>query len=470
MKAQDAMPAPSSTGGLINGGPFREKDISMRARPLRQKFANASVFILLLFVCAMLWGLFKADAQNSNRQPTPEASNSPTPSPTVSPATPNTTATPKSPQANAASTVSLPASKVVGINTKRAGLGDLLTLRVENLATLVQQSKCVDGEPGCQKQEIILFINGRPLAGDGPEVILPEENLIQFHLSRAEGTDDLWEDLLGNPTSFVKEVKASVGLANGYPLPDAQPFELIVIQEWWFWGCFILLAAVAVSTIYLARSTTLLRNSYARRADQKLPPYSLGRTQMAFWFLLVVTSFVLIWLITGEYDAITSSTLVLIGIGAGTALGADIVDNNRASTSSSQLIELKAEQAALNNRINEIKHALTADTQNLPPNASDLQAELDAKQVRLNFVNVSLDQLQKQAEPPCSQGFIRDILNDSDGISFHRFQIVVWTIVLGVIFVESVYSRLAMPEFSGTLLALMGISSGTYLGFKGTEK
>jgi hypothetical protein len=95
---------------------------------------------------------------------------------------------------------------------------------------------------------------------------------------------------------------------------------------------------------------------------------------------------------------------------------------------------------------------------------------LDAKQVRLNFVNFSLDQLQSQVCPPASQGFVNDLLNDNSGISFHRFQIVVWTIVLGIIFVESVYSRLAMPEFSGTLLALMGISSGTYLGFKGTEK
>jgi hypothetical protein len=43
---------------------------------------------------------------------------------------------------------------------------------------------------------------------------------------------------------------------------------------------------------------------------------------------------------------------------------------------------------------------------------------------------------------------------------------VSWTIVLGIIFISSVYRNLAMPEFSGTLLTLMGISSGTYLGFK----
>jgi hypothetical protein len=43
---------------------------------------------------------------------------------------------------------------------------------------------------------------------------------------------------------------------------------------------------------------------------------------------------------------------------------------------------------------------------------------------------------------------------------------VAWTLVLGVLFIRSVWDRLAMPEFSGTLLALLGLSAGTYIGFK----
>ena len=41
-----------------------------------------------------------------------------------------------------------------------------------------------------------------------------------------------------------------------------------------------------------------------------------------------------------------------------------------------------------------------------------------------------------------------------------------WTVVLGIIFAGNVYRDLAMPDFSTTLLALMGISAGTYLGLK----
>jgi hypothetical protein len=114
------------------------------------------------------------------------------------------------------------------------------------------------------------------------------------------------------------------------------------------------------------------------------------------------------WMITGELDTITESVLALVGIGAGTALGAALIDTNDAGG---------------------VKAAETK-----------------------------------------SNGFLRDVLDDGHGISFHRFQMFVWTIVLGVIFCASVYRRLAMPDFSATLLGLMGISSGTYLGFKFPEK
>jgi hypothetical protein len=55
-------------------------------------------------------------------------------------------------------------------------------------------------------------------------------------------------------------------------------------------------------------------------------------------------------------------------------------------------------------------------------------------------------------------------------MSLARLQIGIWTLVLAVIFARSVYRDLAMPEFDATLLGLMGISNGTYLGFKGAEE
>ena len=69
---------------------------------------------------------------------------------------------------------------------------------------------------------------------------------------------------------------------------------------------------------------------------------------------------------------------------------------------------------------------------------------------------------------------LKDLLSEDEGegrvITFHRFQIVGWTLILGVVFVSEVLSKLSMPVFDATLLTLMGISSGTYLGFKVSAK
>jgi hypothetical protein len=65
-----------------------------------------------------------------------------------------------------------------------------------------------------------------------------------------------------------------------------------------------------------------------------------------------------------------------------------------------------------------------------------------------------------------SAGFWHDICDDGNGMSFHRLQVVMWTVVLGIIFLDAVADTISMPEFSEKLLALQSVSNGTYLGFK----
>ena len=66
-----------------------------------------------------------------------------------------------------------------------------------------------------------------------------------------------------------------------------------------------------------------------------------------------------------------------------------------------------------------------------------------------------------------TKGFWSDLVTGDNGVvAFDRLQVVVWTLILGGIFLMSVLWDLTMPEFSATMLALMGISSGTYIGFK----
>jgi hypothetical protein len=99
-----------------------------------------------------------------------------------------------------------------------------------------------------------------------------------------------------------------------------------------------------------------------------------------------------------------------------------------------------------------------------------LNRQLTESRTRLGQIDQQLRALNAQQAPLTSAGFLRDILSDGSGYSFHRFQIFAWTIVLGIIFMSSVYNNLTMPEFSSTLLGLMGLSAGTYIGFKFPEQ
>jgi hypothetical protein len=70
-----------------------------------------------------------------------------------------------------------------------------------------------------------------------------------------------------------------------------------------------------------------------------------------------------------------------------------------------------------------------------------------------------------------SKDFFNDVLTNPSGeINLHRYQIFVWTLVLGLIFIFEVLTKLKMPEFEQNLLALQGISSTTFLSLKSQEK
>ena len=71
---------------------------------------------------------------------------------------------------------------------------------------------------------------------------------------------------------------------------------------------------------------------------------------------------------------------------------------------------------------------------------------------------------------PKTEGFFHDILTDASGITLPRLQLLLWNVVLGVIFLERVFSDLRMPAFDATTLGLLGISAGAYVGFKVPEK
>jgi hypothetical protein len=202
---------------------------------------------------------------------------------------------------------------------------------------------------------------------------------------------------------------------------------------------------------------------------------------MAFWFFLIFTAYLCLWLILGDLNTITESLLGLMGISAATAIGGAVIDSSKLDAKASQLQTLSAEKAALETRLAEVKSQLATIDQRIGSqqpetaagditNRAALGNESLQKEIRINQLDQEIAALSGSMNQTASVNFLTDILSEGNTHSFHRFQIFAWTIVLGIIFVASVYNNLAMPQFSPTLLGLMGISAGTYLGFKFPEQ
>lgn len=327
--------------------------------------------------------------------------------------------------------------------------------------------------------KLVPFINGRAVRGNYPEEIHPDQNRLHFHLEITAENKELWTDLLGEPKGMRHPVTFTLGLEDQSPFDSvygqSNPLPLTVISPvYGVIGLFVILFTL-VLFIWLARTTNLIREP-GTAVPGKLRPYNLGRTQMAFWFFLVYVSYLVIWLITNSLDTITPSLLGLMGISAGTALGEALIDSGKDTARASQRQDFTAEKQSLEQSIPELQsqiNALNAKPTLTPEdttNRDSLNKQLQDSRTRLAQLNQQLQTLAPATTAGVSTGLIRDILRDNSGYSFHRFQIFAWTIVLGIIFLSAVYNSLAMPEFSTTLLGLMGISSGTYIGFKLPEK
>ena len=85
----------------------------------------------------------------------------------------------------------------------------------------------------------------------------------------------------------------------------------------------------------------------------------------------------------------------------------------------------------------------------------------------LASAGISAGETLPSAEPG---RFFRDLLSDANGITIQRFQMLVMTMALGIVFLIQVATRLTMPAFDASLLTLLGISAGTYVGLKIPEK
>jgi outer membrane murein-binding lipoprotein Lpp len=350
-------------------------------------------------------------------------------------------------------------------------LDDIVELNIENLQQWAEKHDV---------NKLVPYINGRAIKGNYPEELHVGTGRVIYHLEITPQNKEVWTDLLGAPSGIRRPVTVSAGLENETAFESeharGNPLPLTVISPVYGVVSLLVIGATLVLLLWLARTTNIIREPGPSPVAGKRRPYNLGRAQMAFWFFLIYASYVSIWLITSALDTITGSLLALMGISAGTALGEAMIDNGKDTAKTNQVQDLTAEKVALEQSMTETQAQMDAANESASTavteqtNRDALNRQLTDSRTRLGQIDQQLRSLASQQSATVSKGFLRDILSDSSGYSFHRFQIFAWTIVLGIIFIASVYNSLTMPEFSTTLLGLMGLSAGTYIGFKFPEE
>ena len=367
------------------------------------------------------------------------------------------------------SPVVAPSPKVTGV-LGNLELDDVIEIRVENLEQWAEKNDA---------SKLVPYINGRAIKGNYPEEIHLARGRLIYHLEMTQDNKEVWTDLLGAPSRLRHPVTLSVGLESGSAFDSVHvrgnPVTLTVISPVYGLISLLIIFVTLSILLWLVRRTNIVREPGPAPSPGRHRPYNLGRAQMAFWFFLIYASYISIWLITGTLDTITPSLLALMGISAGTALGEALIDTGKNTAKTNQLQDLTSEKSALEQNISESQTQLealnAAATAPADPTARDaLNRQLIDSRTRLGQIDQQLRTLSANQSPTVSSGFLRDILADASGYSFHRFQIFAWTIVLGIIFLSTVYNNLTMPEFSSTLLGLMGLSAGTYIGFKFPEQ
>jgi hypothetical protein len=323
----------------------------------------------------------------------------------------------------------------------KIGIGGKIGFEVTSTHELMDE----EGAP--EVTDLVLFLDGQALPGTHPVIEWQKDELLPagaglneegsqqpdsvvtfrviFPITRDLSSDkgkESWKKLLGGLGKESKEVPVSVGLINGPALPSTYTTEFLRLGAGRL-GIFIIVVAVLwIGFFLVAKKTGALRDKEPAPTDNltirtQQRSYSLSRTQIAVWTMLVVSAYLFIWLITGEYNTeIPRTILAILGISAATFATASAVDKGK-------------EKRVVDQGV------VTPGTTVAP-----------------------------------TAGVAKDLFSGATGADLHRVQFGLWSVVLMIVFVATVYDTLAMPQFDTSLLGLMGISSAAYAGMKISEK
>jgi hypothetical protein len=271
-----------------------------------------------------------------------------------------------------------------------------------------------------------LWINGYCHEKNKPLAVNAGDSTLVFRLAPDTGKASPWRPFytFENRLFYHSGRNIQIGLGS-VSAPDftciTKKLRLDTSKPWVVKVCYsLLLLTIGVILLFarrMIRDTHMIGDAYtiSYREPTDLDsfvinirdvPFSLARTQFLVWLLMIFFGVFHLWIVTDTLLSPTGNVLILLTI-SGTTL----------------------------------------------------------------FISKKIDQPAAVATRPIlSKGFVYDVLNDGLGISVHRLQLLVFTAFMAVYFIVDVTTKLRMPEFDTTMLTLMGISGGMYVGLKTTEQ
>lgn len=306
----------------------------------------------------------------------------------------------------------------LGSKTKspEAYAGDIIQIQISNPVALLRNRPS-------DRSKLVLYANGIPLEGiysdsfsqlsneairNNKIPLMDSTVWIKFVLMRDTSSKRSWDYLYRNTQHWYQNsiiIDASVGWQGMFPLNTYQSGAGRLKIIYFKQWVFYLWLVAFIICIGLFVYLAFWTDLLHDCGING--PYSLSMTQLLFWTTLVIGAFIYTLVLTDIASSLNTSILFLLGISIATTGIASFID------------EKKPEEAKL------------------------------AQKQHINF--------------------IKDILTDGCSYSVQRVQIFAWNLVLGIYFVWYTINNKTMPEFSDTLLFLMGVSSASYLGGKVPE-
>ena len=392
----------------------------------------------------------------------------------VQPAGGTTSPAPVVTQAKTTGAAAVADLRVASASPGSARLGHRLRVRFQNLDALIAAGRI-------NPDSLVLFVNGRAIRDAAGARVGDSGNELEFALAYTGASSQAWlaafDEVRGGRGQLRGRVRVGVGYAGGLEAPPARAGAPVMIQfqpyDQMRFNATVagLILALGLFGWLVVRSGVLRDSAEESELPVHERPFSLGRAQAAAWFFAIFASFLYIRLVTLSYDSLNAEALVLLGLGLATQAGAGIVDASRRTRARATIAELGPQVAQMRAQAAEMKAR-----EDLLGAAGDPTARMllsstrAATEVKIGDAERQVRAAKAQLGGARSQNFFLDLVSDGEGVSLHRFQMVAWTAVLIGIYLVEVSQKLAMPQFSATLLGLMGISSTAYVGFKPGER